>query len=153
MSDVFDRLKKKARPTVPERDTTLVKPQNEELHNDVMTEVSHSVNTKKVNLGNHESPNNHSHISHQEQDLDLPQIIRRTIRLEQEVDDKLENFCNAQKITRDTFIEAAFVICLEDEELMHKLLDEAKKRYYQRKQAGEKRKFQTMARKNSVSEF
>ncbi len=43
MSDVFDRLKKKARPTVPPRDRSLVKGQNEELMNDQMTEISHSV--------------------------------------------------------------------------------------------------------------
>jgi hypothetical protein len=152
MSDVFDRLKKKARPTVPARDTTLVKAQNDELSNDQFTEVSQSVNDENMNLLNTEKINDHFVPLNKEQELGVPQIIRRTIRLEQSVDNKLGTLCNGEKITRDTFLEAAFVVCSEKEELMQEILEEAKKRYYQRKQVGEQRKFQTMAKRISGAE-
>ncbi|MBD2616121.1 hypothetical protein H6G94_33590 [Nostoc punctiforme FACHB-252] len=164
MSDVFDRLKKKgARPTVPTRDTSLVKKENTEIVNDQMTEFSHSEKTEILNdqmtefshsekteeqdSANSEGLKDNPTVSPQEQQSDLPQTVRRTIRLEQDIDTELDVFCTAKKVTRDTFIEAAFIVCSQNEELMHDILEEAKKRYHQRKQAGEQRKFQTMAKK------
>jgi predicted transcriptional regulator len=148
MSDVFDRLKKKgARPTVPARDTSLVKKENTEILNDEITEISHSVNTKEQNPVNADVIEDSTSVSPQELQRDLPQTVRRTIRLEEEVDSKLDTLCNTQKITRDNFIEAAFMVCSQNEELMQEVLKEAKQRYQQRKQLGEQRKFQTMVKK------
>jgi hypothetical protein len=148
MSDVFDRLKKKgARPTVPTRDTSLVKKENTEIVNDQMTEFSHSEKTEEQDSANSEGLKDNPTVSPQEQQSDLPQTVRRTIRLEQDIDTELDVFCTAKKVTRDTFIEAAFIVCSQNEELMQEILEEAKKRYQQRKQAGEQRKFQTMAKK------
>ena len=152
MSDVFERLKKKTRPSVPARDTTLVKVQNESLLNDQITEFSHLPEKPKPDLDSEEVINDKVSTSNQEQQLELPQIIRRTIRLEQDIDTKLDTFCNAKKITRDTFLEAAFIICSENEELLQEVLNQARKRYQQRKQAGEQRKFQTLAKKINVND-
>jgi len=150
--DVFDRLKKKgARPTVPARDTSLVKNENTEILNDEMTKVSHSVNTKEKNPFNADVIEDNISISRQELQRDLPPTVRRTIRLEEEIDSKLDALCNTQKITRDNFMEAAFIICSENEELMREVLKEAKQRYQHRKQLGEQRKFQTMAKKMNLS--
>lgn len=86
------------------------------------------------------------------QKLELTQIIRRTIRLEQDIDTNLDSFCNVNKITRDTFLEAAFIVCSQNEELLQEVLNQARKRYQQRKQAGEQRKFQTLAKKINVND-
>jgi hypothetical protein len=146
MSDVFDRLKNRARPIVPTRDTSIVKEQNTEAVNDISSEFSHSVMTKSSNLVITELQQDDV-TRPQEQQEDFRQTFRRTIRLEQDIDSELDVLCTTQKITRDTFIEAAFIVCSQNKELMQEVLGEAKKRYHQRKQAGEQRKFQTMAKK------
>jgi hypothetical protein len=148
MSDAFDRLKKKGiRPTVPARDTSLVKKEDKEMLNDQITEFSHSQKTQKQDVTPGEVLKDHAAISHKEQQSDLPETVRRTIRLEEDIDTELNAFCTAKKVTRDTFIEAAFMVCSGNETLMQEIVEEAKKRYHQRKQAGEQRKFQTMAKK------
>ncbi|QLE52834.1 hypothetical protein FD724_33230 (plasmid) [Nostoc sp. C057] len=152
MSDVFERLKKKTRPSVPARDTTLVKVQHDNLLNDQITEFSHLPEKPKPDLDSEEVINDKVSTSNQEQHLELPQIIRRTIRLEQDIDTKLDTFCNVNKITRDTFLEGAFIVCSENEELLQEVLNQARKRYQQRKQAGEQRKFQTLAKKINVND-
>lgn len=152
MSDVFERLKKKTRPSVPARDTTLVKVQHENLLNDQITEFSHLNKKPKPDLDGEEVINDKVSTSNQEQQLELTQIIRRTIRLEQDIDTKLDTFCNVNKITRDTFLEAAFIVCSENEELLQEVLNQARKRYQQRKQAGEQRKFQTLSKKINVND-
>ncbi|MGI2909599.1 hypothetical protein [Tolypothrix sp. VBCCA 56010] len=151
MSDVFDRLKNKARPTVPARDTSLAKKENSETLNDKMTESSHLSNMREQDADHGEVLKDGSTAPRQEQPTDSPQTIRRTIRLEEDTDSKLEAFCNTQKITRDNFIEAAFVVCSQNEKLMQEILKEAKQRYQHRKQLGEQRKFQTMAKKMNLS--
>lgn len=152
MSDVFERLKKKTRPSVPARDTTLVKVQHDNLQNDEITKFSHLPEKPKPDLDSEEVINDKVSTSNQEQHLELPQIIRRTIRLEQDIDTNLDSFCNVNKITRDTFLEAAFLVCSENEELLQEVLNQARKRYQQRKQAGEQRKFQTLAKKINVND-
>ncbi len=152
MSDVFERLKKKTRPSVPARDTTLVKVQHDNLLNDEITEFSHLSEKPKLDLDSEEVINDKVSTSNQEEQLELPQIIRRTIRLEQDIDIKLDTFCNVNKITRDTFLEAAFIVCSENEELLQEVLNQARKRYQQRKLAGEQRKFQTLAKKINVND-
>lgn len=148
MSDAFDRLKKKGiRPTVPTRDTSLVKKENTDILNDKMTEFSHLTKTQKQDLTPSEVLQDNATIPHKEQQSDLPETVRRTIRLEEGIDTELNAFCTAKKVTRDTFIEAAFRVCSGNETLMQEVVEEAKKRYHQRKQAGEQRKFQTMAKK------
>jgi len=152
MSDVFERLKKKTRPSVPARDTTLVKVQHDSLLNDQINEFSHLPEKPKPDLDSEEVINDKVSTSNQEQQLELPQIIRRTIRLEHDIDTNLDSFCNVNKITRDTFLEAAFLVCSENEELLQEVLNQARKRYQQRKQAGEQRKFQTLAKKINVND-
>jgi adenosine deaminase len=147
MSDVFDRLKNRARPTVPTRDTSIVKEQDTKILNDGMTEFSHLANSESSDLVINEVKKGDTITPPQEQQEDLTQTFRRTIRLEQNIDTKLDVFCTTQKVTRDTFIEAAFMVCSQNEEFRREVLEEAKKRYHQRKQAGEQRKFQTMAKK------
>ena len=152
MSDVFERLKKKTRPSVPARDTTLVKVQQENLLNDQFTKFSHLADQAELDLDSEKVIKDKVSTSNQEQQIESPQIIRRTIRLEQDIDTNLDSFCNVNKITRDTFLEAAFLVCSENEELLQEVLNQARKRYQQRKQAGEQRKFQTLAKKINVND-
>ncbi|MBP5978023.1 hypothetical protein HW132_36355 [Brasilonema sp. CT11] len=128
-----------------------MKKENDKILNDEMTEVSHSSKAEEQNPASVEGEKDNIGIFPQEIQPDSPQTVRRTIRLEEEIDGKLEGLCNKQKITRDNFIEAAFVVCSQNEELMQEVLKEAKQRYQHRKHLGEQRKFQTMAKKMNPS--
>lgn len=134
MTDAFDRLKNRSRATVPLRDASLAKDIN-----DAKTEFSHSLNTE---VGKGERS-----LSEPNEVEAFPEVVRRTIRLEQQVDEELERLCSRERLTRETFLEAAYLLCNDKPEILQEVLMIAKERYRQRKAAGEKRKFQTMGKK------
>ena len=123
-NDAFDRLKNRPRATVPARNKSLT-----DSNDDANTEISHSVKIK---------------IS---QDTQEPDVVRRTLRIDRDIDSELEQLCGKVKITRETFLEAAYLACTQDPDLMAAVIVEAQQRYHRRKQAGEQRKFITMSRK------
>ena len=78
----------------------------------------------------------------------LPQISKRlAVRLEDELRDQLEMLCKYEKITPETFLEAAFVICQSNPGTMAMIMAEAKDRYGRRKMAGELRRLKTINQK------
>ena len=134
MNDAFERLKNRARPTVPPRDSALGKIQNDEL-----TEFSHSANTKSQTDSIPNPPS---------ESEDLPEVVRRTVRLEGDIDEGLEQLCSREKITREIFLEAAYLVCMENPQVIAEVVKVAKTRYGRRKVAGERRKFKTMQQKH-----
>ena len=141
-NDAFERLKNRPRATVPARNKSLT-----DSNDDANTEISHSTKTEISQKTLVET----SQISLTEpkasQDIQEPEVVRRTLRIERDIDSELEQLCGRVKITRETFLEAAYLACTQDPDLMAVVLVEAQQRYRQRKQAGEQRKFETMSRK------
>jgi hypothetical protein len=139
MADAFDRLKQRQRQTVPVRDASLVPT----TPKDEMTEFSYleeAVTPSPVK----------NDMAHPAMNEPVPlELARRTIRLEQEIDEQLERLCRSERITRDTFIEAVYLICSEDAKLQQQIMAIAKDRYQHRKSLGDQRKFATMAEKYS----
>lgn len=79
---------------------------------------------------------------------DLPQISKRlAVRLEDELRDQLEMLCKYEKITPETFLEAALVVCQSNPGTMAMVMTEAKDRYAKRKMAGELRRLKTINQK------
>jgi hypothetical protein len=134
MTDAFERLKNRARPTVPARDPSLVNPPKDEL-----TEFSHSVNLQSQTESTTNVPS---------ESEDLPEVVRRTVRLEEDIDLGLEQLCSREKITREIFLEAAYLVCVENQQVLAEVVKVAKTRYGRRKVAGERRKFKTMEKKH-----
>ncbi|MCT7953445.1 hypothetical protein NG798_26960 [Ancylothrix sp. C2] len=66
------------------------------------------------------------------------------IVLDTEIDSNLTRFCKEKGITVELFLEAAWLEAVVSEELMKKILTEAKRRYQGRKQAGKLRRLITM---------
>ena len=141
-NDAFERLKNRSRATVPARNKSLT-----DSNDDANTEISHSTKTKISQEALVET----SQVSLTEpkasQDIQEPEVVRRTLRIDRDIDSELEQLCGQVKITRETFLEAAYLACTQDPDLMAVVLVEAQQRYRQRKQAGEQRKFETMSRK------
>lgn len=130
-NDAFSRLKNRTRTTVSPRSHTLISDKK-----DQMTEFSHSIITEV----------SQDHIPSVTQE-ETETTVRRTIRLEGGLDEQLDQFCRQSKITRDTFLEAAYQVCQDNPELLAVVLAEAQQRYRQRKQIGEKRKLETLTKK------
>ena len=145
-NDAFDRLKNRLRATVPARNKSLT-----DSNDDVKTEISHSVKTEISQDNIVEVSQVGLTESELSQDLQEREAVRRTLRIDRDIDDQLEQLCGKSKITRETFLEAAYLACTQNPDLMAAVLGEAQQRYRQRKQAGEQRKFATMSRKYKVN--
>jgi hypothetical protein len=149
-NDAFSRLKDRTRATVPARNKSLM-----DSSNDTKAESSHSVKTEFSQDAISEiSQTNLTEVSQDTINESVPtpdiqerEAVRRTLRIDGSIDDELERLCGRLKITRETFLEAAYLACTQNPDLMTTVVTEAQKRYRQRKQAGEQRKFETMSRK------
>ncbi len=130
--DAFERLKSRTRATVPIRNSSLT-----ETNNDQKTDFSHSV----INEVSQDKINNSS----------SSEVTRRTLRIDRDLDEGLERLCGKAKITRETFLEAAYLACTLDPNLMESVLADAQQRYRHRKQTGEQRKFETMKGKYATT--
>lgn len=133
MTDILDRLKNRKRATVAERDNSL-------LAEDNSNESTH-ITLQPQN----QSPSiiDASEISSRL--AALPNVAdRRQIRLEISIDQELENLCKNQpkgkKMTVETFLEAAFLTCKENPELMSQVMELAAHRLLKRKEAGKLRR-------------
>lgn len=111
-------------------------------------------NTSLLGSGNAVSPSQNLEVAQNIQvelrtELDdLPQISKRlAVRLEDEIRKQLETLCKDEKITPETFLEAAFVVCQSNPGTMAMVMAEAKNRYAKRKMAGELRRLKTINKK------
>ena len=129
--DAFARLKTRTRATVPVRNSSLT-----EINNDQKTEFSHSVKEEV----SQDKINNFS-----------SEVTRRTLRIDRDLDQELEQLCSKAKITRETFLEAAYLACTLEPGLMESVVMGARQRYRHRKQTGEQRKFETMKGKYATT--
>ena len=135
-NDAFARLKNRPRATVPPRSKSLTGNTN-----DKKTEFSHSVLDKNSQDQIELMPD------HEEQTGDM---VRRTVRLDQKIDTGLDQLCRNSKITKETFLEAAYLACRKNPDLLRSVLAEAQERYHQRKQVGEQRKLETMNNRQNL---
>ena len=71
------------------------------------------------------------------------------IVLEKKLDFELTRYCKEQRITVETFLEAAWTIAATSPELLKQITDEAQTRYQSRKEAGRLRRLITMLSKHS----
>lgn len=157
MNDAFDRLKNRSRATVKPRDNSLAELENYSMtkfSQDVITEsgapeaVAEAQDSALTETDNY-SMTKFSQDAITELLEPEPVVVRRTIRLEEEIDEALSRVCRNERITRDTFLEAAYLICSQNAELMQSVVAEARSRRKHRQESGERRKYETMKRKFS----
>lgn len=81
---------------------------------------------------------------------EFPKTRRRSgIVLEEELDSDLTSYCKKNGITVETFLEAAWLIVSAREAILTPITLEAKKRYNQRKEAGQIRRLITALNKQT----
>lgn len=83
----------------------------------------------------------------QDDEAELPQLVRTTTRLEEEIDKALRHLCMDEKITKEVWFEAAYLYLTEHPKAMQAVNGVAKERYQRRKRAADLRKLETMQKR------
>ncbi|MEM7770148.1 MAG: hypothetical protein AAF327_06520 [Cyanobacteria bacterium P01_A01_bin.37] len=83
----------------------------------------------------------------QDGNSDLPQLVRTTTRLEEEIDKALRHLCMDERITKEVWFEAAYLYLMEHPKAMKVVNGIAKERYQRRKRAADLRKLETMQKR------
>lgn len=135
MSDALERLKKRNRPTVPNRDASLspVTPPAESL--DIST-------SRYLDLNNSES--SESQIPRPLEPEQPLQTRQTTLRLEQGVSDRLQKLCRQYGICREVLLEAMFEYAEAHPDNLQKILFEARNKNEQRQQTANRKRAKSM---------
>lgn len=128
--DANSRLKQRMRATVPPRDTSVLKRQlKEEEATAPETEKLSDTLSKPIITTEKEK-----------------KLVSFTLRVEDSVDKGLKSLCTQENITKETFLEAAYLVCLENEEMMQQVLEVAIARRQERRETGILRRAKSMTR-------
>lgn len=131
--DANSRLKARMRATVPPRDTSLFKRQGEQgLGIEQSDHKPERATTEKQKRAVINEP--------------AQNLVSFTLRVEDSVDKGLKSLCTAESITKETFLEAAYLVCSENEQMMQQVLEVAKVRRQERRNAGNLRRAEAMTR-------
>lgn len=125
MSDMLDRIGRRSQRPRVTRDTSLVDSQPAGTAGTAQTPMASTDAAASI-----------------EAQLEkLPEVTsRRSVRLEKSLFEELSTFCQQHGITMETFLEAAYVVALEDRNLQSQIITEAQRRMEDRKQAGKLRR-------------
>lgn len=131
--DANSRLKARMRASVPPRDTSLFKRQGDEGLGIEQSEYKpeRAATEKQKRAVINEPAQN---------------LVSFTLRIEDSVDKALKSLCTAESITKETFLEAAYLVCSENAQMMQQVLEVAKVRRQERRNAGNLRRAESMTR-------
>jgi hypothetical protein len=143
--DANSRLKARLRPSVPPRDTSLLRRLNEDEEAiapvvDLPGPVSRPASEPEVtNEPVQAQPKNGL--------LNKPQkLVSFTLRVDEAIDHGLKLLCSNERITKETFLEAAYLACQKDDQMLEQILEIAKARRQERKEAGVIRRAKAMTK-------
>ena len=106
--------------------------------------------TETVPDSNLEHYNNNTLLDLKAQLAQYPETNRHSaIVLDKQLDIQLTRYCKEQKITVETFLEAAWALAHSNPQLLQQITDSAILRYKSRKEAGKLRRLITMLSKHS----
>lgn len=141
--DANSRLKARVRATVPTRDTSLFKREANEKSKVVSHTQEHEPTSEDLAI----KQQNIDATKHQSNILQKPQaLVSFTLRVDENVDRGLKSLCSEEKITKETFLEAAYLVCQQDQEMMSKVLEISKDRRKERREKGVTRRAQSMTK-------
>ena len=106
--------------------------------------------TETAAESNLEHYNNNTLLDLKAQLAQYPETNRHSaIVLDKQLDIQLTRYCKEQKITVETFLEAAWALAHSNPQLLEQITDSAILRYKSRKEAGKLRRLITMLSKHS----
>jgi glycyl-tRNA synthetase beta subunit len=135
MNDALERLKKRNRPTVPNRDASLTPIAPNSASQDISTSSNLDLKISSIQEAQ-VSP-----CLEPEQPLKTKQT---TLRLEQGISDRLQTLCRGNGICREALIEAMFDHSEANPETLQKILSEARNKNEQRQQLANLKRAKSM---------
>ena len=141
--DANSRLKARIRATVPPRETSLLKREKDEgfAGNGLIQESDpdlEQLNTKQQFNNATKQQSNDS--------VKSQPLVSFTLRVDETIDKGLKEICSEEKITKETFLEAAFLVCQQNDDVMEKVLKISKERRKKRRATGVSRRAQSMTK-------
>jgi hypothetical protein len=85
----------------------------------------------------------------QNAEIDLPEVVRTTVRLEESVDKALRQLCLEAGFTKEVWFEAAYLYLAQHPDELKAVNQIAKERLERRKRAADVRKLRTMQKRLS----
>ena len=143
MSDALDRLKRRNRPTVPNRDASLASNSQSSASLDILTPRYLEVEVSKLTDAQISQP------LEPEQPLKTKQT---TLRLEQGVGDRLQDVCRKNSICREVLIEAMFEYSEANPDILQEVLTKAINKNEQRQQIANLKRAKSMMERFGQSE-
>ena len=145
MSDMLTRIKNRNQRPAVQRDTSLAAQDSAEPssnHSQTSEAAQKPETVQQVESA--QSPA----VELEEQLEQMPKVApRRNIRLEESLDEALQDLCNQTGVTIETFLEACYLACDRDPDLKQTVLEEADSRLKQRKEAGKLRRLYSQLQK------
>lgn len=139
-SDANSRLlKQRARATVPTRDTRVIKTQTELRNEFNSTPPTISLEVSKEDSAPEPLPQ-------PEITTHKSKLATFTLRVDDKVDKGLKSLCTIENISKETFLEAAYLVCMENQDFMQQVLSIATERKQERREAGIQRRAAAMTR-------
>lgn len=150
MTNAFDRIKNRnTRPKVARRTDSLndINQTNDRLEKESIDFSQEDVKTSKVQASQSTQVENDKSISNVK-DINNKYLqfktIAQSLRIQPEIKEAISDIVRGQKITKDTLIEAAIVICQQNPQIMESILAEAKRRQEFRNRAGAVKRSHTL---------
>ena len=151
MSDALDRLKKRNRPKVPPRDTSLSSSPDIQAsrHTDKKTLHSNDIQSPNAYPSSlaESSKSRHTDIKTSATVEDELKTKRSTFRLESALIDRLHSFCRTQGLSREVLIEAMFEYMEAHPESLNQVVAEATRKHEYRQQIANRKRAEAMIQK------
>jgi rubrerythrin len=141
--DANSRLKARVRATVPPRETALFKREADQDSSSNSSTQESEIVSELSSLKQQNSK------ATKQQSNDFKKscaLVSFTLRVDESIDRGLKSLCSNEKITKETFLEAAYLVCQDDQSMMEKVLEISKERRNVRKEAGVSRRAQSMTK-------
>lgn len=135
--DANSRLKARFRPSVPPRQTSVLKHQEGEPNSELLAKQD------EESMPSSSEQRATSASARSEKAFEL---VAFTLRVEASVDKGLKSLCADEGITKETFLEAAYLVCQSNRQMMEQVVEMAEERRQQRKVTGVQRRAKTMSK-------
>jgi hypothetical protein len=153
-NDALERLKRRQRPSVPERDISLAAPRSEvsldtsvSRYLDSMSPDILEPRTLEAKSPDILDSGNLENKSPESADIKTKQT---TMRLDVGVSDRIQSLCKRHGISREVLIEAMFLHCEQENSALESVLSTAQRRNEQRLSAANRKRAQTMIEKFGI---
>lgn len=150
MTNAFDRIKNRnTRPKVARRTDPLndINQKSDRLEKESIDFSQEDVKTSQVQASQSTQVESDKLISNVK-DINNKYLqfktIAQSLRIQPEIKEAISDIVRGQKITKDTLIEAAIVICQQNPQIMESILAEAKRRQEFRNRAGAVKRSHTL---------